>query len=62
MTTTHTLIINQYQKDLIVKALETYSLMLVGQTAIEQEAARKLVNPIKKSSSHTSTNLTGCAG
>ena len=58
MTTTHTLIINQHQKDLIVKALETYSQLLVGQTADEQYAARKLVNPISKASSYSPTNLT----
>lgn len=44
----YTLIVNEEQKAIIVKALEAFSQLYVGQTHIEKLTARKLVSPIVK--------------
>lgn len=54
----YTLTINKDHKDIIVKALEKFSQMHLGQTIGEREAAKKLLLAITKSKGTIINSLT----
>ena len=57
MTKKYTVHINCAQKDIIVKALEAYSQMMLGQTGAEQHAAKRLEPHLRKASHHAPIDL-----
>lgn len=57
-TMTYTIVLTKEQKELIVRALEKFSEYTIGQSFVDQEAAKKLLPRVHKTYPHGTNDLT----